>query len=258
MGKYLAFMDDEKLISAISKLYSVYEKSYSTKTLKELNKNIIDPFKFQMDTVFLNGGDAKVTMANEILRQSDKSIANAVGVFHQQLMGAIDGFCETPQMPCDVKKLDNTVFVEVKNKHNTMNIRSAAGVYEELEGIAKTYQDAMCYIVEVIAKKSVDEVWRLTVNQKNMSHKRIHKISADKFYELATGDPGAFKKLCDILPVAIADYLQERKGSSPNIAETSTAYKALLGRATENQTRVEEEIFKIAFSTYNHFSADGK
>lgn len=52
---------------------------------------MIDPFKFHFDTEFLYNGDAELTVQNEIFRQSDKSIANAVGVFHQKLLGAIDG-----------------------------------------------------------------------------------------------------------------------------------------------------------------------
>ncbi len=184
---YVNYMDDSKLIAAISKLYQTYKRAFAEKTLKDINKNIIDPFKFQFDTAFLHGNNPEATLRNEIFRQNDKSIANAIGLFHQQLIGAIDGFEETPSLPCDVKKTDNTIFAEIKNKYNTMNVRSTAGVYDELAGLAKSNPHAMCYLVEIIAKKSADVVWSVTINQTIQQNKRIHKISADRFYALATG-----------------------------------------------------------------------
>lgn len=253
MGTYLKFMEDEKLIAAVAALCKAYEKGYSAKTLKDLNKNVFDPFKFQFDTILLNAGDNKKTLKNEICRQSDKSISNAVGLFHQQLIGAIDGFCETPDMPCDVKKCDDTIFVEVKNKHNTMNIRSAAGVYEELEGIAKGRQGAMCYLVEIIGKKSVDEVWKLTVNKKTMLHPKIHKISVDKFYALATGCPDAFKQLCGILPKVISDYLAQKQEIFTAGIGVDKVYSELEANAKNNGVCIEEAIFKMAFDTYQGF-----
>ena len=167
--KYLSYMSDEKLLDAIEKLYRSYQKAFASKTLKDLNKNIIDPFKFQFDTEFLHGGHPEETLRSEIFRQSDKTIANAIGLFHQQLLGSIDGFEESPTLPCDVRKTDDTIFAEVKNKYNTMNVRSAAGVYDELAGLAKSYPKAMCYLVEIIAKKSTDEVWSITINEKKQS-----------------------------------------------------------------------------------------
>lgn len=255
MNTYLDFISDEKLLSAIDNLYKTYVRSFAEKTLNDLNKNIMDPFKFQFDTLFLNGGSTASTLNSEIFRQSDKSISNAVGLFHQQLLGSIEGFTETPLLPCDVKKCDDTIFAEVKNKHNTMNVRSAAGVYEELEGLAKSYPKAMCYLVEIIAKKSTDEVWHQTVNEKRSEHPRIHKISADRFYKLATGDKHAFKKLCDVLPQAAMDYLEMKKnGGNLSGNGSSKAYQELSQRAMEDKTDILKEMFRISFSEYGGFT----
>ncbi|MFP3155080.1 Eco47II family restriction endonuclease [Lachnospiraceae bacterium ZAX-1] len=254
MNTYLKFIADEKLLNALDILYATYVKSFSDKTLDELNKNIMDPFKFQFDTIFLNERNPINTLKNEIFRQSDKSISNAIGLFHQKILGSIDGFVETPTLPCDVKKCDDTMFVEVKNKHNTMNVRSAAGVYEELEGLAKSNPKAMCYLVEIISKKSSDEVWQQTINEKKMEHPRIHKISADKFYELATGDKDAFKQLCEALPAATSDFLL-KNGLMGNFGNTGRlgAYQTLMEKADEDGTDILREMFKISFTSYNGF-----
>lgn len=254
MSQYIDFINDEKLLKAIENLYKTYIKSFSSKSLRELNKNIMDPFKFQFDTVFLNRGNATVTMNSEIFRQSDKSISNAIGLFHQQLLGSIDGFCETPELPCDVKKCDNTIFAEIKNKHNTMNVRSAAGVYEELEGLAKSYPKAMLYLVEIIAKKSTDEVWEQTINEKKLYHPRIHKISADKFYELATGKKDAFKQLCEALPTAIEDFIKLSNLDGKLIGDRKAKkHRKVYSEDDQADKKIIDEIFKNSFKSYYGF-----
>ncbi len=255
--KYLEYMDDGKLLAAIGQLFQSYRKAYAEKTLKELNKNILDPFKFQFDTVFLNGGDPEATLRNEILRQSDKTIANAVGLFHQQLIGSIDGFMETPSLPCDVKKEDDTVFAEIKNKFNTMNVRSAAGVYEELLSIAKANPQAMCYLVEIIARKSRDEEWTITVNEAVQRHKRIHVISADRFYALATGNPDAFAVLVEVLPRAIQEFLQKQGESGIFMAggAKAKAYEEICDCAGSYGMAedVVRQLYEIALPNYGKF-----
>ena len=248
---YASFMDDQKLLDAVEKLYKAYEKAFASKSLKELNKNIIDPFKFQFDTAFIHEGKAEKTFNNEVFRQSDKSISNAIGLFHQQLLGSLDGFAESPELPCDVKNDSNTIFAEVKNKHNTMNVRSAAGVYDELASLAKSYPQAMCYLVEIIAKRSIDEIWSITINQTEQRHKRIHVISADKFYALATGKENALQELVAALPDAINDFLNRYEGHSAKKGK-SPAYKELAEK-TEG-TDIVSQMYKIAFPDYTGFS----
>lgn len=252
---YVNYMDDGNLIAAIGKLYRTYVKAFAEKKLKDINKNIIDPFKFQFDTAFLHGNNPEITLQHEIFRQNDKSIANAIGLFHQQLIGAIDGFEETPRLPCDVKKTDNTIFAEIKNKYNTMNVRSAAGVYDELAGLAKSYPNAMCYLVEIIAKKSTDTIWSVTVNQTVQQHRRIHKISADRFYALATGQEDALKQLVDALPDAIHDFLKTNpEGADLADAESrAKAYGELCDRAGGYGSGVIEQIYRMAFPDYIRF-----
>ena len=252
---YVDYMSDEKLLAAIGKLYATYGRAFSEKSLEDINKNIIDPFKFQFDTAFLHGNNPENTLRNEIFRQNDKSIANAIGLFHQQLLGSIDGFMETPNLPCDVRKEDNTIFAEVKNKFNTMNVRSAAGVYDELAGLAKSYPDAMCYLVEIVAKKSRDAVWSITINQTVQQHKRIHVISADRFYALATGKEDALRDLVNALPDAIHDFLQ-RASKEHHWNDTNRrtkAYEELCERADGYEIGIIEQIYRMAFPDYIKF-----
>ena len=250
-------MDDEKLLAAIERLYNKYQKAFSEANLKKLNKNILDPFKFQFDTEFIHGGNAENTIDSEAFRQSDKSISNAIGEFQQELLGAIDGFEETPDLPSDVRKKDNMIFAEVKNKYNTMNVRSAAGVYEELTGLAKSNPKAMCYLVEIIAKHSMDKEWEITINEMKQHHPRIHVISADKFYALATGKENALLELTKALPLAISDFMKS-KGKTPigQMKAPASAYQEICELAQEDGNDVVSQIYRIALPEYMGFGKE--
>lgn len=51
----------------------------------------------------------------------------------------------------------------------------------------------------------------MTINEMKQQHPRIHRISADRFYALATGKEDAFLELVEALPVAIRDFLETNK-----------------------------------------------
>ena len=48
----------------------------------------------------------------------------------------------------------------------------------------------------------------MTINETKQQHPRIHRISAERFYALATGKEDAFGELVEALPVAIRDFLE--------------------------------------------------
>ena len=248
MNRYVDFIDDEDLIRAIANLYQVYQQSARGKTFAEVNKNTLDPIKFQFDTMFLYDGDGRRTLTNEIFRQADKTIANGLGAFHQSLIGSIYGFEETPGMPCDCKKSDNSMFIEVKNKHNTMNARSAEAVFNELNSLSRSYQRAMCYCVEIISDRSHNSVWEVTVNRTKMRNEHIRKISADRFYAIATGDDRAFFKLCANLRMATHDYLKETHASSGLALNADYPVFDELGMGD-----ITDKIFIRALGHYNGF-----
>lgn len=105
------------------------------------------------------------------------------------------------------------IFVEMKNKHNTMNNASASSTYIKMQNKLLQDDKATCLLVEAIAKKSQDIAWELTIEQDDYkaqySHERIRRVSMDKFYEIVFGDALAFHKLCTALPDILDDVLAE-------------------------------------------------
>ena len=208
MRTYLPFYEDEILEIAVKRILTVYAKAYSDKNIQQMQKNIIDPFKFMFDTIIVNKGDENRTFQMEKQRQSDKTITNAIGEFHQYLLGNLPGFEETPSLPTDIRKRDLTVIAEVKNKFNTMNARSKEAVFKELRAAASNNPLSTCYLIEIISKNPEFEgKWEITTTGEKHSHPQVKIISAKKFYAKYTGIDTAFSDLFDVLPKVLNNVL---------------------------------------------------
>lgn len=98
-------------------------------------------------------------------------------------------------------------------------------------------------LVEVIARRSQDIKWEISIDGKKFCHDRIRRISIDKFYEEVFGDKRAFFKLCKSLPCILDDVIADDE----SIMLTNTVYDEL-GKADFNRS-----IYLLAFSTYEGF-----
>ena len=76
------------------------------------------------------------------------------------------------------------IYVEMKNKHNTMNSASGGKTYIKMQNQILNDDDAACFLVEAIAKQSQNKKWELTVDGKKVGHRFIRRVSMDKFYAL--------------------------------------------------------------------------
>ena len=145
-------------------------------------------------------------VSNEIFRQRDKSNNNDIGYFHQNIFSYFKG-CEVPQAGWDViyrnpdgiqmpdGDIVHTIYVEMKNKHNTMNSASSAKTYIKMQGQILEDDDCACLLVEAIAKKSQNIKWSTKVDGKNVQHRLIRRVSMDQFYAILTGEEDAFYKM---------------------------------------------------------------
>ena len=250
---YVSFISDEDLLRCIKELHQSYERCKKNSTVDKFYSNKVDPIKFQFDMAF-NEIDEESYIKSEIARQDDKTISNAIGVFQQSLLGCIDGINDLGVgQGCDISNTAGTIFAEVKNKHNTMNSSSAEATFQKLQAVADKNPNATCYLVQIIAKNSIDELWEGSFNHKYYSHPRVRIISGDKFYALLTGIPDAFKQLCDAIPRATRDYLASIAVSSSTGAAQVSVYSQLDTKAQNAGKTLLEQIMSDNFSTYNGF-----
>lgn len=176
--------------------------------LKKFKKNLVDPIKLTFDSKVYNKQINDV-IENEIIRQMDKSNTNHIGYFHQNIFNYIGEGWSVPRLGYDVVNLDKNYFVEMKNKHNTMNSSSSQKTYMRMQNTLLNNSNATCMLVEIIAKNSQNIVWNISLDGNPVANEKIRRVSIDKFYELVTGDLHAFKKLCEKLPMAIDDIMTQ-------------------------------------------------
>lgn len=204
--KYLDYISDEHLLVCIGNLHDAYIRAKEDISKRKFYRNKVDTIKLTFDAKF-NDLDESTIIETEILRQIDKSINNSIGTFHEQILGGIHGFEVGNLSGFDIKAEDNTLFADIKNKHNTMNSSAAESLFQKLARYADTHKEATCYWVQILAKGSFREPWFGEINGKEYSHTRVFKISGDQFYALLTGKENALFELYRILPEAIDDYL---------------------------------------------------
>ena len=109
----------------------------------------------------------------------------------------------------DIKAKDDTLFADIKNKHNTMNSSSSQKTYMRMMDTLLKTPSATCLLVEIIATNSQNNIWKMSLDGIPFSNNSIRRVSIDKFYEMVTRDKLAFKKLCEKLPVIIEDIVND-------------------------------------------------
>jgi hypothetical protein len=246
-NKYLDFISDQHLLRCIQNLHDAYLRAKQDITKEKFYKNKIDIFKLTFDAHF-NGLSQDELIEGEILRQIDKSINNSIGTFHEQILGGIDGYEMGNQSGYDIKAKDNTLFAEIKNKHNTTNSNSEFALFDTLKRFADTHKKAKCYWVQLLAKSSFLENWTGEIKGEEKSHSRVFKISGDRFYSLLTGDENAFYKLYKVLPLAVPDYL-----NSIDTNALISANSALADISNESKESKRTILDQISFENYFYY-----
>ena len=156
MNNYVSFISDEDFERCVSNLYDSYVGAHKEIDERKLYSNKLDVIKLTFDKHFKNLTDEEL-LESEVIRQIDKSITNAIGTFHEEMLGSINGYIRGNLSGWDIKKEDNSLFADIKNKHNTMNSGDQELVYQNLQRFANENETAKCYWVQIIAKTSFDK-----------------------------------------------------------------------------------------------------
>ena len=212
MRKYnLSFIDDRDLFKHVKETIEKYRFSIN---LKEFNKNLVDPIKLTFDSK-VYGKTIEEIIEMESVRQMDKSNSNHIGYFQQNIFKYLyhkekkKSSWYVPQKGFDIVNDTDKIYVEMKNKHNTMNSSSSQKTYTRMQNKILNTPNATCMLVEVIAKNSQNIPWQVSLDGESMSHVQIRRVSIDKFYELVTGEKEAFKQLVEALPNVMDDVLED-------------------------------------------------
>jgi len=256
----LSFISEGDFFRHVEATIRQYGDKLEPFDLKKFNKNTVDPVKLIFDkTVY--GFSWEDIVKNEIFRQRDKSNNNDIGYFHQRIFQYMAD-CEVPASGWDVifskeQGIDvsggdrvSRVFVEMKNKHNTMNSAASGKTYIKMQSQLLADDDCACLLVEVIAKQSQNIAWAVTVDGQQKKHRRIRRVSIDRFYGLVTGQENAFHQMCMVLPGVIEQAVADNAASAvPN----DSVIDELNGIANTKNGSFALALYMLGFGGYQGF-----
>ena len=219
----LTFINENDFTYHVKNTIKKYGDKLESFDLKRFNKNIVDPIKLIFDKTVYNFSWEQI-ISNEIFRQRDKSNNNDIGYFHQRIFRYM-AHCTVPENGENggwdvIVENENgitigdgltvkRIYVEMKNKHNTMNSSSAAKTFIKMQSQLLQDDDCACFLVEAIAQRSQNIKWETTVDGSKVGHKLIRRVSIDQFYALVTGQEDAFYQMCMVLPSVIESAVKE-------------------------------------------------
>lgn len=239
----LGFISDEDLFSHVKDTVEKYRFKID---LKKFNKNLIDPIKLTFDRK-IYGKNIEEIIESEIIRQMDKSNTNHIGYFHQNIFKYMDDSWEVPKEGFDLINRESQIYVEMKNKHNTMNSSSAQKTYIKMQSMLLQSSENRCMLVEVIAKNSQNIPWQISLDGRPHKHEYIRRVSIDKFYEIVTKEKDAFKKLCEVLPMVLEDVMA--------FIEVETVENTVFEELNSISPNLLKSLYLLSFSKYEGFES---
>jgi len=233
---YLKFISDKDLCSAVTKVIKIIEAAEHDAEDK-LHKNVVDPF-----SALFHGATHSISykewIEQEKSRQTQKTMQNAIGIFHQEILGSTFGWIDLGTGGgLDVVNEEMKIIAEIKNKFNTTKGNHRVEIYDAIRAKLKMseYSSYVGYYVEVIpqGKKKYDKPFTPPDNKtkkRRPTNKKIRVIDGVSFYAMATGRKNALQELFEALPQIIYD---------------KHKYKL-----NKKEAKEYFELFKMAFSTW--------
>ncbi len=242
MQRYdLGFISDQNLFDHVKDTVEKYRFNID---LKKFNQNLIDPIKLTFDSK-VYGKSLEEIIESEIIRQMDKSNTNHIGYFHQNIFKYIDSDWEVPEQGFDLINERQKIYIEMKNKHNTMNSSSSQKTYIAMQNKILRGADIKCMLVEVIAKKSQNVPWKISIDKQPFEHENIRRVSIDKFYEIVTDRSDAFKELCQVLPKVLDHAVAS--------VEVETIDNSVFEELNAISPDLLQSLYMLSFSKYEGF-----
>lgn len=213
---YLSFISDENLVQEVATILSTATAALE-KANTEFESNVIDPFSIAFEMAGFNIKEVSTWEVGEKSRQSQKTLCNAFGNFHQNILGHVPGWVnlgigKSVDLACE----DRKIIAEIKNKYSTVTGGKLSDLYVHLEGlvmpIVSKYKDYTSYYVETIPrpKKSKPQNYDVPFTPSDKaketrkpSNELIRQIDGQSFYALVTGVPDALEQLYDAIPIVI-------------------------------------------------------
>lgn len=237
MDQLWPYVENDDLIKEVRSVIRQIEEE--TESI-DIHRNVLDPFSALFDMTKQNVGFDN-WIEQEKSRQAQKTLQNAVGYFHQKLLGYVDGWHDPGEGGSfDLLSDEYEIVAEIKNKHNTTNSTSESGTYRKLahhlDNDKKGYTG---YFVNIIPSSAHRMNKPFAPSESGYKHEErgdLRKVDGATFYEIVTGDPDALRKLYECLPEAISHALSftgDRITSDEDRRKLEELFEKAYGKKTD-------------------------
>lgn len=207
----LPYIKDDIFLKEVKKVLDVNKNdSRKNKSIR----NSIDPFSAIFDAS-IQSIPINLWFELEVRRQSQKTLQNKLGLFHQNILGHVSGWSNlNTGKVVDLLNTKKKIIAEIKNKFNTTKGSDKVQIYDNIKFLLDTkYKGYVGYYVEVIPqnKKVYDSEFTPSDNKikkRRPRNKNIRIIDGSSFYDLATGYNDSLFMLYMAIPEAITKILK--------------------------------------------------
>ena len=180
---------------------------------KDFYRNIIDPFSAVFESLY-NDISLKEWTEREKTRQVQKTLQNAIGLFHQKILGSVESW-ENLGIGNVIDLVNNKskIIAEIKNKFNTTKGNHKTAIYDDLDMLVKNkYFGYTAYYVAILTKKRIDKPFTPSDNRTKFHrqiNENIREIDGASFYKIVTGDANGLYKIYKNLPLILSEILDK-------------------------------------------------
>lgn len=231
----LPYITDKDLFEHTKKVLDI-ALSAEQKKEEKFHKNVIDPFSAIFDAMRL-----RLSLSNwvevEQSRQVQKTMQNAIGDFHEDILGSVEGWEGLEKKGIDIMSHEKKIVAEIKNKHNTMKGDTKQKIYDVLQKAVTSveYKNYLGYAVHIIPNKKnpVDREFTPSYEGKHRpKNKLIREIDGFSFYDLVTEHNNSLTLLYKVLPKVIGQILK----ISPDSIVSDDLYPVFFSKAYFNSS----------------------
>ena len=180
----------------------------------DYTKTKIDEIKKESDKIAYNLTDEQWKKFDSD-RLRDKQINNKIGELHEYLLQNCNDYCKSnlvdKSLKIDIMKKDNTVFLEIKNKYNTMNSAAKNDTIEKLKKIKEKYPDAICGIGIINGSNHIKKI---------CEKPEIFEYSGEELFKLVFNDSNYYTIVKDCIVNCLKDWINEYKTKEETKEET--------------------------------------
>ncbi|MBI3255821.1 MAG: Eco47II family restriction endonuclease [Candidatus Andersenbacteria bacterium] len=207
------FVTDEELCLHVKTMVDSVNAA-KAKVVENPYSTVIDPFSAVVDAS-IQHISLEEWMEQEKVRKIQKALQNALGKFHQNILGSMPGWENAGTGGSyDVRNTEKKIIAEIKNKYNTLNSGGFWNMHTTLTGhLDYGGRGFTAYYVPIITEtpKAFNKPFSTTRNGiRTPIREDLRTMDGKSFYAMASGDANALANLYRALPDALAHVLREK------------------------------------------------